>query len=194
MSNYSKSPTRTTVRFTFSNDVSDLLGNGTPYPMMALEDKLRGLRGVELAEVVSWGTPFRLDVTLSNELAASFNLNLDEVEDSVAYQIDGHCEDYQRLVRYGMTDGCFPSDQTLVVSDNDFIVLQNNVTQDFTIRYEADDGEIINGVVDDRDAISETIEELMDECSSVAGSVARGTTDFDDWISRHKRGIVWKML
>jgi hypothetical protein len=193
MSTFSKSIPTTTIRFTFSDEASSLVGSGTPHLMTHLEDKLIALNGVEEVKIVRWGTPFELDVTLSEGLAAKFDLTTEDVEDIVVHHIERHVEDYKNIVKFGKVDGAYLRDQKLVVSGKDYIVLQDINTGGFAIRYETEDGDVIGVPVEDNDAIGDTIQELIDECASVLGSVARGTTHFDDWISRHKRGIIWRM-
>jgi hypothetical protein len=170
-----------------------LVGSGTPYLMTHLEDKLRALRGVEEAKVVRWGTPFVLDVEISEELASRHDLTMEDVEIIVTHHVERHVENFQSVERFGKVNGTYLRDQKLVVSDKDYIVLQDANTGDFAIRYEGDDGDVIGVPVEADDAIGDTIQELIEECTSVPGTVARGTTHFDDWISRHKRGIIWRM-
>jgi hypothetical protein len=193
MSTFSKSIPKTTIRFTLSDAASSLVGNGTPYLMTHLEDNLRTLRGVEEAKVVRWGMPFVLDVEISEDLASRHDLTMEDVETIVSHHVERHVENFQSIERFGKVDGAYLRDQKLVVSDKDYIVLQDINTGGFAIRYETEDGDVIGVPVEDNDAIGDTIQELIDECASVLGSVARGTTHFDDWISRHKRGIIWRM-
>jgi hypothetical protein len=193
MSTFSKSIPKTTIRFTLSDDASRLVGSGTPYLTTHLDDKLSALRGVEEAKVVRWGTPFVVDVEISEELASRHDLTMEDVEFIVTHHVERHVENFQSVESFGKVDVAYLRDQKLVVSDKDYIVLQDTNTGDFAIRYETEDGDVIGVPVEANDAIGDTIQELIEEYASVPGSVARGTTHFDEWISRHKRGIIWRM-
>jgi hypothetical protein len=193
MSTYSKSLVKSTIRFTLSDEVSNLVGGGTPFMMTPLEDKLSKLRGVSKVKVVRWGTPFEVDVTIDKKSAAEFDLTMEDVEDIVDHHISRHYEDYKGVEKFGKVDGVYLPDQTLVVCGREFIVLKRQATGEFTLKYE-DDGEVISVELDPRDALAETTSELIEEVAGVPGSVARGTTHFEEWISRHKRGITWPLI
>jgi hypothetical protein len=194
MSTYSKSLVKSTIRFTLSDEVSKLVGGGTPYMMTPLEDKISKLKGVSKVKVVRWGVPFEVDVTIDKESAAEFDLTMEDVEDIVDHHITRHYDEYKGVEKFGKVDGAYLPDQTLVVCGREFIVLKHQATGEFTLKYESDDGEVVSVELDPRDALAETTNELIEEVAGVPGSAARGTLHFEDWISRHKRGIVLPVI
>jgi hypothetical protein len=182
---------RKTVRFQLTQKASMLAGHGTPYPMASAEDKIAAQKGVSEVQVSRWGEPFMIDVTIDSDLAADHDWTVEEVEDHVRSLLNNHCADFARLNKFARENGIYPHDERLIVSDDDYVVLQNRNDKTFTVHYE-NGADVTKAKVDSNDFLAELLQEIVDETSHNPTFVSRGDTRIEDWVSRHSRRIFWR--
>ncbi|TLX16138.1 hypothetical protein [Rhizobium sp. MHM7A] len=180
-----------TIRFQLTDKASSLAGHGTPYPMAPAENKIAAQKGVSEVEVRRWGEPFVIDVTIDSELAADHNWTVEQVEDHVRTLLNNHCSDFARLTKFTRESGIYPHHERLIVSDDEYIVLQNRNDKTFTVCYE-NGADITRAKVENDDALAETLQEIVDETAHDPTFVSRGNLHVEQWTSRHRRGIVWR--
>ncbi len=124
---------RKTIRYELTNEASSLVGHGTPLPMAPAEDKIRAQKGIYGIELIQWGSPYIIDVTIDSEYAADHGWTVEQVEDNVRNILSDHYADFERLKKFTELNGRYPHDQRLVFSHEDFVVLQNKADQSFTV-------------------------------------------------------------
>jgi hypothetical protein len=177
-----------TLRYELTEEASLLVGHGTPYPMAPAEDKIKLLKGVSDVQVVRWGEPLVIDVTIDRELASEYGRSFEQVEDHIRTLLHNHCDDYARLTKYACENGIYPHHEKLIVSDDDYIVLQNRNDKSFTVCYE-NGADVARVKVEHDDYLIETLQEIVEQSGNDYTFVSRGDQVIEHWASRNRRGM-----
>ncbi len=180
-----------TLRYELTEEASLLVGHGTPYPMAPAEDKIKLLKGVSEVEVVRWGEPLVIDVTIDRELAARYDRTFEQVEDHIRTLLHEHCDDYARLTKYARENGIYPHHEKLIASHDEYIVLQNRNDKTFTVCYE-NGADIARVKVEEDDDLNETLQEIVERSADNHTFVSRGDLTIEYWANRHRRGVPFR--
>ena len=180
-----------TLRYELTAEASTLVAPGTPYPMAPAEDKIKLLKGVSAVEVVRWGEPLVIDVTIDSELAGRHGRNFEQVEEQIRTLLHNHCDDYARLMKYARENGIYPHHEKLVISNDEYIVLQNRNDKTFTICYE-NGADIERVKIGEGDYICETVQDIVDQSADDYTFVSRGDKTIEHWTNDNRRGISYR--